>query len=209
MKKRKSSLPFVGLVGAVLAALTFSACASDGGDTLFGYVPPSTKNSANVTVTEAGESTPFKLRAAEGGLLIVYFGYTHCPDVCPTTLVAIKNAKKKVGAALATKVDLAMVTVDPERDTADVLPRYLSSFTDRYHALIPASDAELRAAQKPFGATSSVTKTADGEVKVVHGGTAYIVDEHGDVVDEWPFGLDAASMAHDLGILLNQGKATT
>ena len=209
MDGMNKSLSRLCLVGAAVGALSLSACGSDGGNTLFGYVPPSTKNSASVSVTEAGASAPFALKAQEGELLVVYFGYTHCPDVCPTTLVAIKNAKKKVGAALAAKIDLAMVTVDPERDTADVLPRYLGSFMDRFHALIPASDTELRAAEKPFGATSSVTKGADGEVKVVHGGTAYIVDANGDVVDEWPFGIDAASMAHDIEILLNQGKATT
>lgn len=201
----KKSLSRLCLVGAVVGGLSLSACGSDGASTLYGYVAPSTKNAASVSVTEAGASAPFTLRAAPGEVLIVYFGYTHCPDICPTTLVAVKNAKKKVGPTLAAKVDLAMITVDPERDTAEVLPKYLSSFTDRYHALVPASDAELRAAEKPFGATSSVTKTADG-VKVVHGGTAYIVDEKGDVVDEWPFGLDAASMAHDIGVLLNEKK---
>ena len=208
MDGMNKSLSRLCLVGAVVGALSLSACASDDSKTLYGYVPPSTKNSASVSVTEAGATSPFTLRAKAGEMLIVYFGYTHCPDVCPTTLVAIKNAKKKVGTELAAKVDLAMVTVDPGRDTTDVLPRYLSSFTDRYHALVPASQDELRAAEKPFGATSSVT-TVDGEVKVVHGGTAYIVDANGDVVVEWPFGLDAASMAHDIEVLLNQGKATT
>ena len=202
----KKSLSRLALVATVTAGLALSACSgADDADTLFGYVPPSTKNSAAVTVAEAGAADPFALRAATGEVLIVYFGYTHCPDVCPTTLVAIKNAKKKVGTDLAARVDLAMITVDPERDTTDVLPRYLSSFTDRYHALVPSSEAELRAAEKPFGATSSVTKTADG-VKVVHGGTAYIVDMNGDVVVEWPFGLDAASMAHDIEVLLNDKK---
>lgn len=208
MDGMKKSFSRLCLVGALVGGLSLSACASDDSTTLFGYVPPSTKNSASISVTEAGASTPFELRAAPDEMLIVYFGYTHCPDVCPTTLVAIKNAKKKVGAALADRVDLAMVTVDPERDTAEVLPRYLSSFTDKFHALVPASESELRAAEKPFGATSSVTKT-DGEVKVVHGGTAYIVDSKGDVVVEWPFGLDAASMAHDIQVLLDKGKANT
>lgn len=189
-----------------MGSLALSACGSNDTATLFGYVPPSTKNSGAVSVTEAGTTTPFTLKAKQGEILIVYFGYTHCPDVCPTTMVAIKNAKKKVGDDIAAKVDLAMITVDPERDTADVLPKYLSSFSDRYHALVPASQDELRAAEKPFGATSSVTKV-DGEIKVVHGGTAYVVDANGDVVDEWPFGLDAKSMAHDIEILLTQRKA--
>lgn len=159
-------------------------------------------SSAGISVTEAPEGNPFELKAKPHEVLIVYFGYTHCPDVCPTTMVAIKNAKKKIGA-LADRVDLAMITVDPERDTADILPKYLTSFSSRFHALIPASDAELRTAENAFGATSSVTKV-DGKVEVVHGGTAYIVDDRGTVIDQWPFGLDATSMSKDLTVLLNE-----
>jgi protein SCO1/2 len=139
-----------------------------------------------------------------GEVLIVYFGYTHCPDLCPTTMVAVKNAKKKIGE-LAAKVDLAMITVDPARDTDEILSRYLASFSDRYHALVPTSDAELRAVEELFQATSSVTNV-DGEIQVVHGGTAYVVDSTGTVVVEWPFGLDSVSMAHDLTILLTERK---
>jgi protein SCO1/2 len=119
-------------------------------------------------------------------------------------MVAIKNAKKKIGD-LASKVDIAMITVDPARDTDEILSRYLASFSDRFHALVPTSDGELRAVEKLFQATSSVT-TVDGEIQVVHGGTAYVVDSTGNVVVEWPFGLDSVSMAHDLKILLTERK---
>lgn len=179
-----------------------SSCSSDDASQLFGYVPTAAMSSAGITVTEQPSGKPFELTAQPNEVLIVYFGYTNCPDVCPTTLVAIKNAKKKIGA-LAGRVDLAMITVDPQRDTAIILPRYLSSFTDRFHALIPANDAELRTAEKAFGATSSVT-TVDGKIEVVHGGTAYLVDDTGMVVVQWPFGLDSQSMSKDLTVLLNE-----
>jgi protein SCO1 len=195
---------------AVLAisslALPLSACSQESTSSLLGYVPPSQLSSSGVSVTEQPGGKAFELKAQEGEVLIVYFGYTNCPDVCPTTLVAIKNAKKKIGA-LAERVDLAMITVDPQRDTANILPRYLSSFTDRFHALIPANDAELRSAENAFGATSSVT-TVDGKIEVVHGGTAYLVDDTGMVVVQWPFGLDSNSMANDLTILLNERTQT-
>lgn len=183
-----------------------SSCSSDEESQLLGYVPSTPLNSAGISVTEQPSNVPFELKAQPNEILIVYFGYTNCPDVCPTTMVAIKNAKKKIGA-LAERVDLAMITVDPERDTADILPRYISSFTTRFHALIPATNAELRAAEKAFGATSSVTKV-DGKVEVVHGGTAYIVDESGAVIDQFPFGLDSKSMANDLTVLLNERTPT-
>lgn len=188
---------------ACLAVLV--ACGADTTNELRGYRAPREKSSANVFVTDATTNKPFELKAPEGELLVVYFGYTHCPDICPTTLVAVKNAEKKIGQ-LADRVRIAMVTVDPARDTAKVLPKYLSSFTNDFYALVPASDKELRTAEKAFDATSSVTEV-DGKIEVVHGGTCFIVDSTGKVVDEWPFGMDAESMAHDLKILLQQREA--
>ncbi len=191
------------VIGMVLLTSALVSC-SNSNDTLDGYTPPSPKNVSTATVHEAGTATPMSFVPAAGEVLIVYFGYTHCPDLCPTTMVAIKNAKKKIGD-LASKVDIAMITVDPDRDTDEILNRYLASFSDRYHALVPTSDAELRAVEELFQATSSVTNV-DGEIQVVHGGTAYVVDSTGNVVVEWPFGLDSVSMAHDLKILLTERK---
>lgn len=199
MRTRNTSL--LALL-ATLCVFVLASCGSSGVSELRGYRPPTPKNSAGVFVTDATNGQPMELRADDGELLIVYFGYTHCPDVCPTTLVAVKNAKKRLGVN-AENIDLAMITVDPNRDTADVLPRYLSSFTNKFHALVPSSEAELRSAEQAFDATSSV-KVVDGKVEVVHGGTCFVVDSSGNVVDEFPFGMDAESMAHDLKILLNE-----
>lgn len=201
----------LGSLAAVLVAcsIVFAAtgCAEKSSSELFGYVPPGNKNVGKAFISEAETNVPFYFTAQPGELLIAYFGYTHCPDVCPTTLVAIKNAKKKIGE-LASRVDLAMATVDPERDTKDVLPRYLASLSDKFHALVPSSFDELHQAEEVFQTKSSVTKSGD-TVEVVHSGTAYVIDENGNVLVEWPFGLDANSMAHDLTQLLNKKEATT
>jgi protein SCO1/2 len=203
---KKVSHVIVAVTALTGFMLPLAACGSEAGSELLGYISPSPMSSAGISVTEQPGGTAFELKAQPNEVLIVYFGYTNCPDVCPTTLVAIKNAKKKIGA-LAERVDLAMITVDPQRDTANILPRYLSSFTDRFHALIPANDAELRSAENAFGATSSVT-TVDGKIEVVHGGTAYLVDDTGMVVVQWPFGIDSNSMANDLTTLLNERTQT-
>lgn len=186
---------------AVAALATLAAC-SPGPDTLIGYVPPTTKSVASVTVTEIvdGAPRPFSFRAGAGEILVVIFGYTNCPDICPATLANLKNARKKLGDD-ASRVDIAMVTVDPERDTPAIMPRYLSSFTDRFHAVIPSSQDELRAAEDVFQASSSVTKV-DGRIEVSHTGTAYAVNELGEVVVEWPFGIDVPSLVSDLEMLL-------
>ena len=203
---KKVSHVIVAVLALTGFMLPLAACGSEAGSELLGYISPSPMSSAGISVTEQPGGTAFELKAQPNEVLIVYFGYTNCPDVCPTTMVAIKNAKKKIGA-LAERVDLAMITVDPQRDTANILPRYLSSFTDRFHALIPANDAELRSAENAFGATSSVT-TVDGKIEVVHGGTAYLVDDTGMVVVQWPFGIDSNSMANDLTTLLNERTQT-
>ena len=187
---------------AAVVGVVLPACGGGEDNVLLGYIPASEKYVGGASVTEAGTGKQFAFKASSGELLIAYFGYTMCPDICPATLVALKNAKKKLGDD-ASKIDVAMTTVDPERDTIAILPKYLSSFLDRYHALVPASDAELRAAEEVFQATSSVTKKPDGTVQVVHGGTAYVVNDAGYVIDEFPFGMTAADMAHDLSILLS------
>ena len=205
MRTASSLIRFAAV--AALAGATV-ACTSDGG-ALVGYVPPAEKSVGSVTATEIVDGRPreFSFRAADGELMVVFFGYTNCPDVCPATLANLKNAKKKLGDR-AGRVDIAMVTVDPARDTAEVLPRYLSSFTDRFHAVVPADETELAEAEDAFQASSSVTVT-DGRVEVTHSGTAYVVDNNGRVVVEWPFGVDVPSIVNDLRILLGQKESTT
>lgn len=195
------------LLVAVLASIVALGCSNGATKELLGYVPPSPLFVGDVSVTEAESGSPFSFRASKGELLVVYFGYTNCPDLCPATMVAVRNAKRKMGDRAA-RVDLAMVTVDPERDTAAILPRYLSSFSDRFHALVPSSPEELLAAEAAFQASSSITKKDDGTTEVAHSTVTYVVDETGTILVEWPFGTDAESMAHDLTILLN-GKGNT
>lgn len=190
-------------IAALAATLVLAACSSSD-TTVIGYVPPRTKSVASVTVTEIVDGTPrpWKFVAADGEILVVMFGYTNCPDICPTTLSNLKNARGKLGDEAA-RVEIAMVTVDPERDTAEILPRYLSSFTDRFHAVVPASPEELAAAEEAFESASSVTNV-DGRIEVSHTGTAYGVDDTGTVLVEWPFGVDVPSLTTDLRILLGK-----
>jgi len=156
-----------------------------------------------VTTDDAG--TPFTFKAAPGGLLVVYFGFTNCPDLCPTTLADLRAARKRIGPD-ADVVDLAFATVDPERDTIEIMRKYAGSFAERYHVLRTTDPAVLKTAEDAFLASSSVTKLADGEVSVTHTATAYVVDSNGTVLVEWPFGIGANGMENDLRILIKQLK---
>lgn len=159
-------------------------------------------------VAADGTETPFAFRAADGKLLFVAFGYTNCPDVCPTTLYDIKKARKQLGAD-ADRVQVAFATVDPDRDTADVMTQYLGSFATDGHPLRTEDLDQLHAAQDGFGVTSSVVRNPDGSTDVSHSAKSFVVDDQGDVVVEWPFGTGADVMASDLELLLAQQGATS
>lgn len=162
-------------------------------------------------LAEGQAPAPFTFTAQPGELLVVYFGYTNCPDLCPTTMTALKQAKARLDPDEAAKIDLAMVTVDPERDTGEILSQYLSSFSDRYHALRTDDPDELRAAEDAFLASSSVTTRPDGAVEVGHTAVTYVVDDRGVVVVEWPFGVTPEIMANDLAYLfqhMDEGAST-
>lgn len=152
-------------------------------------------------VTENPDGVPFAFRAPPGELLIGYFGYTSCPDVCPTTLAYLRSATTALGAG--DRVSVAMATVDPDRDTPERLTGYLRSFADDVHALRTTDRAQLQAAEDRFGAQSQVDVTPDGKVEVQHTGTAYVIDDQGRVLVEWPFGVSAEDMQNDLRILLD------
>jgi len=195
------------LVGATAACGSDASTPSAAGTTapaFRGITRPEPFRVGEATLPEVtpGREGTFTFRAPPGELLFVFFGYTNCPDVCPTTMSYYKAALAQLGEADADKVQVAMVAIDPERDTPEVLERFLSFYDDDHHALRTLDAAELDAAEQAFGTTSSVTTRDDGTVEVTHSGTAYLVDDQGTVVVELPFGVSAADLAHDLDLAI-------
>lgn len=192
------------LAATVAACMLASGCGGGGEPRFKGEVPARPVIVAGVSLPEVradGRVAPFTMRARPGGLLLVFFGFVNCPDICPTTLSDTKRALDQLGSR-ASDVDIAFVTVDPQRDSAQVMLDYLGSFFERgSHALRPATQAQLGRAQTAFRATSTVTRETDGHIDVSHTATTHVVDAAGRVVLEWPFGTPAADMAHDLRLL--------
>ena len=153
-------------------------------------------------VGSGGQERPF--RAAPGDLLVVYFGFTSCPDICPTTLGDIRGALKALPAAQRERVEVAMVTVDPKRDTATVMGGYVGHFFTKWRAYRTTDAAALAAAEKAFGASHSITPSAGGGDDVVHSAFTYVVDDQGRMLVEWPFGMPRRDMSADLSKLLEE-----
>lgn len=145
----------------------------------------------------------FEFVAAEDEVLLVYFGFTSCPDVCPTTLADVSFARSELGDD-GDRVDLAMVTVDPGRDDAATLSDYVNSFVPGSTALRTDDDDELRSAAAEFGVFYEVNTLEDGTIDVIHSGTLFAVDDQGKLTASWSFGTPAGDIVNDLDILLDE-----
>jgi protein SCO1/2 len=189
----------LGLLVAMLAACQPAS--------LGGAVRDPAPRVADISLPDAsrgGALTPMK--APPGELLLVYFGYTSCPDICPTTMSDISVALADLPADAARRVAVAMVTVDPERDTAETLSGYLSYFFERSHALRTDDPEMLAEAARAFGAQWEVAPHGPGDsaYEVAHTAITYVVDDTGTVAVEWPFGFATDAMSSDLAILLER-----
>ena len=138
-----------------------------------------------------------------GKLVVIYFGYTHCPDVCPTELQTISLALDALGTA-ADPVQPLFITVDPERDTPSVLADYISSFHARLVALTgPAPQIRRVAlAYKVFFAKSAVVGP-DGYA-IDHTGFIYLVGKDGRYIDFLPPGLTPERIMESLRLHLDR-----
>lgn len=168
--------------------------------------PPDVSAVTLPDVSPAGGGTPFAMRAQPGGVLLAFFGFTSCPDVCPTTLADLRSARGELGGA-ADRVDVAMVTIDPARDTAENLNAYLGHFFESWHALRTDDPAALQGAQDAFGVTAERTATSGSYYAFDHTATVFVVDTAGRIVLQWPYGTEPDAMAADLGILLDMPAA--
>lgn len=205
MTSRRSLLRSAAVLTVALLA---TACAKDDAPkVLSGYelTPPPTVADISLPDASAGD-VDFHFTATPGHLLIVYFGYMGCPDVCPTTLAELKKALGLMGGEAA-KIDVAMGTIDPGRDTGENLTKYVQSFIPTAHALRTDDQTVLEDVTASFGASYSVVTNDDGEIEVGHSASMYVVDSTGAVVLVWPYGIKAASLADDMHILLARGAA--
>ena len=124
------------------------------------------------------DGKPHSLEEFRGKAVVVFFGYTHCPDVCPTTLADAAAALKKLGSEAA-RVQVLFVTVDPERDTPQVLAQYVPAFDASFLGLYGDAAATQRAAKEFRVFYAKNAGSAPGAYTVDHSAQTFVFDPQG------------------------------
>ncbi len=151
---------------------------------------------------------PFALQMGDGKTLtdkdlighpyLVYFGYTHCPDVCPTTLAQISDVLRKLPGK---PVKALFITVDPDRDSPKAMGDYVSSFDPRVIGL-SGSPAEVEKAEKAFRVYARKSPTKEGDYSMDHSSVVYLMDRNGAFAEAFNLERSAEESAKELATYL-------
>lgn len=184
---------------SLAALLLLAAC--DRGAPYKGMIADPPRDIPSFSYTAADGSVR-EMAAAKGRPMVVFFGYTHCPDVCPTTLADWKRIKAELGER-ANKVQFVFVSVDPERDTPEVAERYVRQYDSTFTA-VSADSATTAKILAAFGAAAFRDSTEDdaGGYFVTHSAQVFLVNDKGRLLTLYPFGTPREALAADLDRLL-------
>ncbi|TAK66355.1 MAG: SCO family protein [Dehalococcoidia bacterium] len=163
------------------------------------YSPP--KEIAGFTLTDQ-DGQPFSIDGA-GKVRVVYIGYTNCPDVCPLTMINLKNVRQRLGAQ-AGQVTFVMITADPAHDTPPVMKTFLSGFDTSFIGL-SGGEQELARAWAEFGAPVNIEPAPDSAAgySVSHPATLYVLNKNGQLAKKIPYGRTVAGITDDVRGLLD------
>jgi protein SCO1/2 len=139
----------------------------------------------------------------KGKVVVLFFGYTHCPDVCPTTMAELAQAMQQLGPD-AQRVQVLFATLDPQRDTPQLLGQYVTAFNPTFIGLRPASDEQLAKFAKDFRIYyKQVPSEKGGDYTLDHTAASYIFDADGKLRLFARDGQGAAPWVHDIKLLLH------
>jgi protein SCO1/2 len=189
------------LLLAALAALALAGC---GAHTFKGTVLEPPNEAPDFTLTDQS-GQPFRLSEQRGNVVMLFFGFTNCPDVCPTAMADAAAVKRQLGAD-GERLKVALISVDPERDTPELMGRYVKMFDPSFIGLSGAQ-AELDPVIKAYGVTAVRRDLPGSALKYTmdHSAFLYVIDQTG----QWRlvFSPDAtvSDIASDVGYLLKNG----
>jgi len=150
------------------------------------------------------DGQPRTLADWKGKVTVVFFGYTQCPDVCPTTMADLAAIRKSLGAD-GDKLQSVFVTIDPERDTPEVLKAYVANFGPGFTALRGTPDQTAAAAKEFKVFYAKVPGRNGGSYTMDHSAASFVFDAAGRVRLYVPYGGDAKKFAADLQQLVKAG----
>jgi protein SCO1/2 len=148
------------------------------------------------------DGAEFRLSQHRGAVVLVDFGYTFCPDVCPTALVELAQVRARLGEA-GKRVQVVFVTIDPERDTPERLRSYTAAFDPSFIGLT-GSPAHLAQVRQAYGvvAEKQVVSGTSAAYLMAHSAYVYVIDPQGQLQGLFPFGMAVEDMAAQLKRLL-------
>ena len=186
------------LIGVVAAGVfLFSEPATFRGTTYAEPYPAA----AEIELQQADGNT-FRLSDQRGKVVALFFGYTSCPDICPTTMAELDQAFEKLGDQ-ADQVQVLYVTVDPERDTPERVQEYVNHFNPDFIGL-SGSEAELAKVWNDYGVFREIVDgTSAVGYLVNHTARVTVIDQQGNLRLSFPFDTPVDDVVHDLKLLLN------
>jgi protein SCO1/2 len=189
----------MGRAAAALFCLALAAGATQGAGLKSGEFDP--PRMAPDFALRGSDGAELRLSRYRGKVVALGFGYTFCPDVCPTTLVDLAQVRKTLGDA-GKDLQVIYITVDPERDTTAVLRQYLAAFDPTFVGGT-GTPAQLDAVRKAYGITiAKKNYPGSAAYQVHHSSYVYLIDREGKLRAMKPFGVTADDVAHDVKLLL-------
>ena len=146
------------------------------------------------------DGTNLTLSRYRGKVVLLGFGYTHCPNVCPVTLAVLAQAQRKLGS-LGKQVQVIYLTVDPERDNAQRLKQYLAAFDPTFVGGTGTA-AQMAVVRASYGVTAQKVGSGDN-YGIAHSSFVYLITRDGKLRALMPFGHKADDYVHDISMLLN------
>jgi len=153
------------------------------------------------------QGSDITLSQQQGKLVVLGFGFSHCPDICPMTLAKLAQVHHNLGT-LASEVQVVYVTVDPERDSVDRLKQYMKHFHQSFIGATGSAEA-LAEVRKAYGIIAAKQMHNDGSYEVHHSSYLYLIDRKGLLRALVPFGKSADDITHDIRILLEEDPGHT
>lgn len=149
----------------------------------------------------AADGSDFRLSLLRGKVVVLEFGFTHCPAVCPASLAMLAQARQKLGPN-ADRLQVVFISVDPERDTPARLKSYLAQF-DKSFIGLTGTPEQMAAIRKDYGitATKFAAPAGQGGYQMGHSSYLYFIDKKGMLRAMMPFGRPADEMVHDVNVL--------